>query len=70
MTQAELEEAYPILRFFVWEHLKREDMRELSAGYARLAWVTARSTPEPNAETGTALRKLLEGKDTAVRGLL
>lgn len=70
MTQAELENAYPILRFFVWEHLKREDMRQLSAAHARLAWEIARSSSEYNDETKKALDRLLEAKDAAVRGIL
>lgn len=61
-------EVYPILEFFQYAHLP-EHLQKVSAPWNTLAWKTARSLPR-NAETSTALRKLLEGKDCAVRAAL
>lgn len=61
----ELLEKYPILEFFQYAHLP-EDLQKVSASWTTLAWKTARTLPR-NGETSTALRKLLEGKDAAVR---
>lgn len=58
-------EQYPILQFFQYAHLP-EDLRKISAPFGTLAWKMARTLPK-NAETSTALRKLLEAKDAAVR---
>lgn len=58
-------EDYPILDFFDYMHLP-EHLRKISEPWHRLAWKMARTLPK-NAETSTALRKLLEGKDAAVR---
>lgn len=63
-----LAEEYPILEFFQYAHL-REDLQKVAASWCTLAWKTARTLPK-NAETSTALRKLLEGKDAAVRAAL
>lgn len=63
-----LAEQYPILEFFQYAHLP-EHLQKHSAPWCTLAWKTARSLPR-NAETSTALRKLLEGKDAAVRAAL
>lgn len=56
-----------LLRFFEWEHLP-EHLQEVSRPFAELA-VTVADGPQ-NAETTTALRKLLEAKDCAVRAAL
>ncbi len=61
-------ETYPILEFFQYAHLP-EHLQKVSASWCTLAWKTARTLPG-NAETATALRKLLEGKDAAVRSAL
>lgn len=61
-------ETYPILEFFQYSHLP-EHLQKVSAPWCTLAWKTARTLPS-NAETSTALRKLLEGKDAAVRAAL
>lgn len=56
-----------LLRFFTYEHLP-PNLRSVSEPFAELAQVVA-SGPQ-NAETTTALRKLLEAKDCAVRAVL
>ena len=61
-------EMYPILQFFKYNHLPKE-LQSISAPWCTLAWKVARTLPH-NAETSTALRKLLEGKDAAVRAAL
>lgn len=63
-----LAKQYPILQFFQYNHLD-EELRKISAPWGTLAWKMARSLPH-NAETSTALRKLLEGKDAAVRAAI
>lgn len=63
-NQKKLEE-YPILEHFQYMHLP-EHLREISRPFCTLAWKMARTLPH-NAETSVALRKLLEGKDAAVR---
>jgi hypothetical protein len=59
--------AYAILRFFAWEHLPPE-LAEVSRPFCELAYQV--STGPSNVETVTALRKLLEAKDAAVRAAL
>lgn len=61
----ELVYKYPILQFFQYAHLP-EHLQEISKPFNSLAWKMARQLPR-NAETSTALRKLLEAKDAAVR---
>lgn len=56
---------YPILQHFTWQHLP-EDLQAVSAPFSVLAHEMAETLPH-NAETSTALRKLLEAKDAAVR---
>jgi hypothetical protein len=58
----------PILRFFGFEHLPPA-LREVSKPWCDLAHEVVRTLPR-NAERSTALRKLLEGKDAAVRAAL
>lgn len=58
----------PILRHFAYEHLKTP-LRGVSQQFHDLAHEVARQLP-PGAETSTALRKLLEAKDAAVRAAL
>ncbi len=57
-----------ILQFFVYDHLP-ERLRGVSAQFATLAHSLVEQLPR-NAERSVALRKLLEGKDAAVRALL
>lgn len=58
----------PILRFFKYDHLPPA-LREISKPWCDLAHELVRTLPR-NAERSTALRKLLEGKDAAVRAAL
>jgi hypothetical protein len=59
-------ETFPILQHFAYDHLPPGDVQETSRRFATLAMTIAMQFP-PTAELGTALRKLLEGKDAAVR---
>lgn len=61
-------EADPVLRYFYYEHLP-EKLKSISAQFCLLASITIDSLPR-NAERSTALRKLLEAKDAAVRAAL
>lgn len=58
----------PILRYFAYEHLTRP-LRDVSKRFADLATELDASLPD-GAEKSTALRKLLESKDAAVRAAL
>jgi hypothetical protein len=60
--------ADPILRFFHYAHLP-PTLRTRSRPWCELAALVVRTLPR-NAERSTALRKLLEGKDCAVRAAL
>jgi len=64
----ELVERYPILNFFQYGHLP-EHLAVVSVPWHTLAWKVAKNLPD-NAEKSVALRKLLEGKDAAVRAAL
>jgi hypothetical protein len=55
----------PIMRFFEYEHLPNE-LQDISAACANLAAYLDTRLPA-GAEKSTALRKLLECKDAAVR---
>jgi hypothetical protein len=55
----------PILRFFAYDHL-RSDMRDVGELFHVAAHKLYVMLPD-NAEKSTALRKLLEAKDAAVR---
>jgi hypothetical protein len=59
----------PIMRYFGWTHLKDEKLRNVSQRFAELAMEVTHSCP-PGPERSVALRKLLEGKDAAVRACL
>lgn len=59
----------PILRYFAWGHLPEGPLRETSRRFAVLAHELAADL-QPGAELSTALRKLLEAKDAAVRSAL
>jgi len=56
-----------LLQFFAYEHLPEHLQREQA--FADLAHDLAATLPA-NAESTTALRKLLEAKDCAVRAVL
>ena len=58
----------PILKFFAYEHLP-EHLREVSKQFATVVHWVADNLPA-SAERTVALRKLLEGKDAAVRARL
>jgi hypothetical protein len=55
----------PILQFFRFDHL-REELRAVSEPFGSLAQFIVAQLPR-NPERTTALRKLLEAKDAAVR---
>jgi hypothetical protein len=57
-----------ILQFFTWSHLP-EHLAKVSRPFGELALEVASRKPE-SPETETALRKLLEAKDAAVRATL
>lgn len=59
----------PILRFFTWEHLQSEQLRDVSRSFAHLAHDLVSKLPRC-AERTAGLRKLLEAKDCAVRAAL
>lgn len=57
-----------IMQFFVHGHL-RPELQPISVAFAELAEVVLRECPS-NPERTVALRKLLEGKDAAVRAIV
>lgn len=57
-----------ILRYFEYGHLP-EAQQSVARPFRNLAHLVARNLPE-GAERAVALRKLLEGKDAAVRASL
>lgn len=59
------ESADPILQFFRYDHLPPH-LQAVSRPWCELAHQLVTTLPR-NAERSTALRKLLEGKDAAVR---
>jgi hypothetical protein len=58
----------PILRFFAWQHLPLT-LQDVSRPFGELALFLVDALPR-SAERTVALRKLLEGKDAAVRAAL
>ena len=58
----------PIAKFFAYDHLP-EKLQSISRMFAELAREIIVEVPR-NAERSVALRKLLEGKDAAVRAML
>lgn len=58
----------PILQFFTYEHLPPH-LQAVSRPWCELAHDVVATLPR-NAERSSALRKLLEGKDAAVRAFL
>lgn len=57
-----------LLQFFKYDHLP-ENLKKVSAPFCELAKHIDETLPD-NPEKTTALRKLLEAKDCAVRALL
>lgn len=58
-----------ILRYFAYDHLPEGPLRETSANFYALAGKVDVTLPD-GPEKSTALRKLLEAKDAAVRAAL
>ena len=58
----------PLIQFFAYEHLPAA-LQAVSKPFGELANLIVTTLPR-NAERTTALRKLLESKDCAVRALL
>lgn len=58
----------PIMRYFAYEHLP-EKLQVVSKPFCTLAWKIHEDLPD-GPEKSTALRKLLEAKDAAVRTLV
>lgn len=63
-----MREKHWLLQFFEYDHLP-PGLQRVSKPFGELAQSLWETLPE-NAETTTALRKLLEAKDCAVRSLL
>lgn len=61
-------ERSPILRYFTWDHLP-EKLQIVSRNFETFAQSLEEHLP-PGPEKSTALRKLLEAKDAAVRAAL
>ena len=61
--------ASPIMRYFVYDHLRDGVLRDTSKPFCELARNVDDRLPD-GPEKSTALRKLLEAKDAAVRAAL
>lgn len=59
----------PIMRYFDFDHLREGSLRNTSEKFHALATEVDETLPD-GAEKSTALRKLLEAKDAAVRAAL
>ena len=57
-----------IMRYFVFSHLPAK-LQDVSESFSDIAWEMEAALP-PGPEKSTALRKLLEAKDAAVRAAL
>lgn len=58
----------PLLQFFSYEHLPPY-LQSVSRHFSDLAYIIVNTVPR-NPERTTALRKLLEAKDCAVRSMI
>lgn len=58
----------PIVRWFEYSHLPNQQMKEMSRQFSLLAMYVENNVKD-GPEKSTALRKLLEGKDAAVRAV-
>lgn len=65
---AKKREPHPLMRWFDGSHLRSKPLRKMVRAYESLA--LAIDELEPGAEKVTALRKLLESKDAAVRAMI
>lgn len=61
-------EGSPIMRYFTYEHLPL-NLQQISKAFSIIAWTMEDKLPN-GPEKSTALRKLLEAKDAAVRAAL
>lgn len=59
---------HQLMQFFAWKHLP-EHLQKVSEPFGELAQLIDMGLPN-NPEKTTALRKLLEAKDCAVRAIL
>ncbi len=59
----------PIMRFFSYQHLQKQPLRDISKACCDLAMEMERMLPD-NAERSAGLRKLLEAKDCFVRAAI
>jgi len=58
----------PLLKYFKYDHLPPK-LQKISKHFHDLAWLIHRELPE-NHQTDTAIGKILEAKDCAVRSVL
>lgn len=58
-----------LMQFFEYEHLKTEELKNVSRRFHELACQLKATLPS-NAESTVAMRKLLEAKDCAVRSVV
>jgi len=65
----ELEKGERMLKWFRWEHLADDSLREMAYAFQSVAY-TVVSQIEKGPERTVALRKLLEAKDAAIRALV
>ena len=68
MEPSNLTSESPIMRYFTFAHLPGK-LQDVSAAFAGVATYVEKTLPN-GAEKSTALRKLLEAKDAAVRAAL
>ena len=61
---------YPVLQYFVYNHLPEGPLKDMARSYAGWASHVASQHVEYHPETDVALRKLLGSKDAAVRSML
>lgn len=69
MKKGNTEMSAPIIRYFENDHLKPGPLKETSDKFKNLAYELDSELPD-GAEKSTALRKLQESKDSAVRAAL
>ena len=67
-TETQTPSPEPIMQFFAYAHLPQH-LQEVSRPWCELAEHVVATVPR-NAERSVALRKLLEGKDAAVRAVV
>lgn len=73
MLETPASDPSPIMRYFGFAHLPVGQLRDTSQMFSELAQridAIQPTTPAGKAEKATALRKLLEAKDAAVRSVL